>query len=172
MLSLLRESAAVIGRKQSAQKETAVAKKADTKLLAVLIDSLSNLDSIDHIEVGGMDTLNNIKLNVLIDSGRDFALANREMSLVIRRFLKALFAENPTPTMAQIDQVIEDAVIAQIALRLQNGGGDAKSTFTKLSDDYLRRKRRDHPNAKGIGWATGTLAHEWAENGNVRIVRK
>lgn len=149
-----------------------MAKKADVKLLGVLIDSLANLDSIERIEVGGIDGKNLVKLQSLISRGRDFTEANREMELTIQRFLKALFAENPTPSRSEIDTVIEDAVIAVIALRLRTGGGDVKSSFKPLTARYQAWKRKKYPNAKGIGWATGELAHEWAEHGNVRIVRK
>lgn len=172
MLAKLREATAVIGRKQSKQKETAVAKKADTKLLAVLIDSLSNLDGIQKIEIGGIDGENLVKLQSLISRGRDFTKPSREMELTIARFLKALFAGNPTPTMREIDATIEEAVIGVIALRLKTGGGDVKSSFKPLTANYQAFKRKKYPNAKGIGWATGELAHEWAESGNVRIVRK
>ena len=149
-----------------------MAKKADVKLLGVLIDSLANLDSIERIEVGGIDGKNLVKLQSLISRGRDFTKANREMELTIQRFLEALFAENSSPSRAQVDTVIEDAVIAVIALRLRTGGGDVKSSFKPLTARYQAWKRKKSPNAKGIGWATGELAHEWAEHGNVRIVRK
>lgn len=172
MLSLLRESTTVIGRKQSKQQVSAVAKKADSKLLAVLIDSVANLDSIERIEIGGIDGENLVKLQSLISRGRDFTKTSREMELTIQRFLKALFAGNPSPTMREIDATIEEAVIGVIALRLRTGGGDVKSSFKPLTAQYQAYKRKKYPNAKGIGWATGELAHEWAEYGNVRIVRK
>jgi hypothetical protein len=147
-----------------------VAKKLDTKQLDSLLEALSSLDSIEEIQLGGVDTKNLTKLYNLIHTGRDFAETNREMELTVKRFLRALFQEK-IPTQAQIDEVIEDAVIAVIALRLRTGGGDVKSGFKPLSPEYAKYKRKKYPNSKGIGWATGELAHEWAEYGNVRIVR-
>lgn len=137
-----------------------------------LIQSLASIDTIDSIQLGGIDATNLIKLQSLIDGGRDFTKPTREMELTIARFLGALFAKNPTPSMAQIDSAIEEAIIGIIALRLRTGGGDVKSTFKPLSPEYAAYKRKKYPNSKGIGWATGELAHEWADGGNVRVVRK
>lgn len=137
-----------------------------------LIKAIASVDTIQSIQIGGIDDKNLLKLQSLIDGGRDFTKTNREMELTIQRFLKALFASNPTPSMREIDAAIEEAVIGVIALRLRTGGGDVKSSFKPLTPQYAAYKRKKYPNSKGIGWATGELAHEWADGGNVRVVRK
>lgn len=149
---------------------SAVAKKPDSKQLDALLKALSDVGSISEIQVGGIDGKNLAKLDNLINSGRDFTDTGGEMQGTIRRFLKALFDEK-IPTQKEIDACIEDAVIAVIALRLRTGGGDVKSSFKPLSPEYAKYKRKKYPNSKGIGWATGELAHDWAEYGNVRVIR-
>lgn len=143
----------------------------DPQVIKELLRVLSDVSSIKEIQVGGLDNKNLMKLHNLIDSGRDFTDTGGEMQNTIRRFLAALLQEKPNATRKEIDECIEDAVIRVIALRLRTGGGDVKGGFKPLSTNYARWKRKKYPNAKGIGWATGELAHEWAEYGNVRIVR-
>ena len=166
LLAAAKAAQTVIGRKHSPQKATPMAtKRVDPQVLTALIDSLSNLSNIKEIQIGGIDGKNLIKLQSLIDGGRDFTSTKGEMQNTIKRFLKALFQQ------AEIDEVIEDAIIAVIALRLRTGGGDVKGSFRPLTQRYLDFKRKKYPNSKGIGWATGELAHDWAEYGNVRVVR-
>lgn len=171
LLSALRAQATVIGKQQSPQKSMAKVSPDDPKVLKELIRVLSDVSSIKEIQLGGLDQKNLIKLHNLIDTGRDFTDTGGEMQGTIRRFLQTLFDEKPNATRAQIDEAIEAAVIRVIALRLRTGGGDVRSGFKPLSQNYLNWKRKKYPNSKGIGWATGELAHEWAEYGNVRIVR-
>lgn len=172
LLAAAKAAQTVIGRKHSPQKATPMAtKRVDPQVLTALIDSLSNLSNIKEIQIGGIDGKNLIKLQSLIDGGRDFTSTKGEMQNTIKRFLKALFQQKKAPTQAEIDEVIEDAIIAVIALRLRTGGGDVKGSFRPLTQRYLDFKRKKYPNSKGIGWATGELAHDWAEYGNVRVVR-
>lgn len=170
VLALVRAQGTVIGRQHSPPRDGTVTGKPQIKTLEMLLRTLSDVGSIRQIKVTGLDAKNAIKLQRLLATGRDFLKPNREMELTILRFLKALFAQG-VATQAQIDAAIEEAVVKVISLRLRTGGGDVKSSFRPLSADYAKWKRRRYPNAKGIGWATGELAHEFADGASVTIVR-
>jgi hypothetical protein len=73
LLAAAKAAQTVIGRKHSPQKATPMAtKRVDPQVLTALIDSLSNLSNIKEIQIGGIDGKNLIKLQSLIDGGRDF----------------------------------------------------------------------------------------------------
>lgn len=170
LLSLVRAQGTKIGAQHSPQREGTVTQKPKIESLEALLRMLASLDSVKQIIVTGLDPLSAIKLRSLARTGRDFTQPSREMELTIMRFLRALFARGLV-SQAQIDATIEEAVIKVISLRLRSGGGDVKSSFRPLTAAYAARKRREHPNAKGIGWASGDL-HDAVSEASVRIVRR
>lgn len=146
--------------------------KLKTDQIDALSEFLADLGNVEEIQIGGLDPKNLAKLDNLISTGRDFTSTQGEMQKTVQRFIKALFVGGKIPTRQQIDDAIEEAIVKVISLRLRTGGGDVKGSFRSLSPDYARWKRKKYPNSKGIGWATGELAHEWAESGNVIVVRR
>ena len=179
LLGRLRQQAArerqVIGAPRSPdarRTEAPVSVKRDTKQLDALIKNLASINTIRAIEIHGLSAENEMKFQMLLKRGRDFTIANRELELQITRFLKALFAQGVTATVGQIDEAISEAVEKMIALRLRNGGGDVKGSFTPLTPEYAAWKRKHFPGSPGIGYATGELAREFASRAIAIVLRR
>lgn len=170
LLSLARAQGTVIGQQHSTPRGGTVTAQSQINSLDGLLKALSSLSSIKRIQIEGLDALNAIKLARLLKTGRDFTKPSHEMELTITRFLRALFARGIV-TQVQIDAAIEEAVLKTITLRLRTGGGDVRSSMRPLTATYAARKRKEHPSARGIGWATGEL-HDAVAEASVRIVRK